>query len=247
MKTKTQTVLASLILALGVSLAASFAINLAVAQEAQETVQELEDGQRIEIKFDTEELESAEEGFRKAVRIVKHIVGEDAGEEIRKELEAEFEKLSDGEKRDLAKQLTPRVIHVGDDDFGFGKVLVATTAIVFTLGMPIIILLLVFYFSSRKRRQKMELVQSYLQANQPVPEHVMAEFAGNGIETPLRKGLIAMGLGLGLGIFLSAIAGPDVGAVGLIPFFIGVARVAHWYLEGRNLNEQNSKSTDMNS
>ena len=117
-----------------------------------------------------------------------------------------------------------------DSPASAGEVLIATVAIVLSLGMPIIILLLVLLFSYRRRKQKMELVKTYLDANQEVPEHVLAEF-DTGKGSHLSSGLKLLGVGIGLGLALWILTGEEVAALALIPIFIGLARLALWKME----------------
>jgi cadmium resistance protein CadD (predicted permease) len=103
------------------------------------------------------------------------------------------------------------------------------TAIVFTLGLPIIILVLVLVFSNRKRKQKMAVISSYLEANQPVPEFVMAEFGGNSAATSsFKSGLTFLFVGIAIFIFIGLQEGLEAGAMGLIPIGIGIARLVGW-------------------
>ena len=158
--------------------------------------------------------------------------------------EQELEDLTPEQQRRLEDQLEFDEIDVVVNGLDFGRrlrehgtsageVLIATTAIVFTLGMPILILLLVLLFAHRRRKQKMALVKTYIDANQTVPEHVLAEF-DNPAGTHLSSGVKWVGIGLGVALTI-AILSEDyrLVAVGLIPLFIGLGRLVLWKLEDR--------------
>ena len=47
------------------------------------------------------------------------------------------------------------------------------------------------------------------------------------------RGIMLMGIGIGLFLFLGMLIGWDIASVALIPLFIGVARVVIWSLGNR--------------
>jgi hypothetical protein len=193
---------------------------------------------RIVIDIDTNEARDAEDEIRAAISTVRDLLGEEIGTE----LETEINNLSDDE-RDKVRLKLKKVfgsnglsvggadgIHFGDGGgIGFSEFLIAMTAIVFTLGLPVIILVLVLVFSNRKRKQKMAVISSYLAANQPVPEFVMAEFGGNSAATSsFKSGLTFLFVGIAIFIFIGLQEGVEAGAMGLIPIGIGIARLVGW-------------------
>jgi preprotein translocase subunit SecG len=193
---------------------------------------------RIVIDIDTNEARDAEDEIREAISTVRSLLGDEIGTE----LETEIANLSD-EERDKVRLKLKKVfggsglsfggadgIHFGDGGgIGFSEFLIAMTAIVFTLGLPIIILVLVLVFSNRKRKQKMAVISSYLEANQPVPEFVMAEFGGNSAATSsFKSGLTFLFVGIAIFIFIGLQEGLEAGAMGLIPIGIGIARLVGW-------------------
>lgn len=200
----------------------------AVATEQVDQLVDVEDDsetKRIVIDIKTDEARDAEKEVREAIEKVGEIFGEKLGEELRAELEG----LDAEERQELGKLFGGKNIHFGGDGMGFGEILVASLAIVFTLGMPIIILVLVLVFSNRKRKQKMQLISSYLEADQPVPAHVMAEFGSDsGTNSNFRSGLTLTLVGVALAIFLTAVDDWETATLGLIPMAIGVARLISW-------------------
>ena len=202
--------------------------------------QEIDIGKRrIVIDIDTNEARDAEDEIREAISTVRELLGDEIGTE----LETEIGNLSDDE-RDKVRLKLKKVfgdngltvggkdgIHFGDSGggIGFSEFLIAMTAIVFTLGLPVIILVLVLVFSNRKRKQKMAVISSYLEADQPVPEFVMAEFGGNSAATSsFRSGLTFLFVGIAIFIFLGIQEGLGAAALGLIPIGIGIARLVSW-------------------
>ena len=204
----------------------------AVEVDAQEVETKIEkDGKRIVIDINTNEAGDAEDEIRDVIESVHEIFGEELGRELANELEGLDEDDRKELKHKLKKVFGENTIHIGDGEggIGFSEFLIAMTAIVFTLGLPVIILVLVLVFSNRKRKQKMQLISSYLEADQPVPAHVMAEFGSDtGTNSTFRSGLTLTLVGLAIAIFLGVVEDWETATLGLIPIAIGVARLVSW-------------------
>ena len=205
--------------------------------EAQSTnsVTYVEDdkGGRISIDIDLDDNElSTDEKFEAAKKAIKATVGEEFG----KELELEIDGLSDEEKAKVVSAIEQKFSFESsnsNDGIPAGAIAIALPAIILTLGMPIFIVLLVLWFGHKKRKQKLEIINTYLQANQEVPNQVLNAFDSEIGSNSLRKGILLTGVGLG--IFLGFSVGEEmtIAGIGLIPFFMGVARLFYWYIEER--------------
>lgn len=86
------------------------------------------------------------------------------------------------------------------------------------------------YFANRRREMWHQTVRLALEKGQPLPtlpeddlERHGQEKRSNSAANDIRAGLIAMATGVGLYVFLGAVASSEVGYVGAIPGFIGVA------------------------
>ncbi len=109
-------------------------------------------------------------------------------------------------------------------------------AILMVFGAPALTVILValFVFRHRERRQQLlnERIQKFLENGQPVPENLMED----GSSTPnghLNQGLILLGAGIGLTVFLSLMTGFVIGSLGLILIGVGVAKILIWKLAER--------------
>ncbi len=96
-----------------------------------------------------------------------------------------------------------------------------------------VILVALFVFRHRERRQQLlnDRIQKFLESGQPVPEKLMAE--PEPVATPerhLNQGLICLGAGVGLTVFLTLMNGFAIGSLGLILIGIGLAKVLIWRL-----------------
>lgn len=191
-----------------------------------------EDGVRINFSIgDDEESEKAaspDEQIERAVESIRKLAGDEVGDELALELSG----LTPEEKKKLVEEFSHSF---NFDGMGAGEVAVAIVAIVFSLGMPIIILFMVLIFAHRKRRQKMDVMKAYLDSDREVPTQVLAEFSGEDTNN-FRSGvkLVAIGLGVILALYFSGNA--EAAAFGLIPLFIGGARLLFWKYDNR-LNE----------
>ncbi len=200
------------------------------AQTADDTknnqeVSESTDGKsgiHFDLNFDDDDDLSTDEKFEIAKKAIKETVGS----EFSKDIELEIDGLTDEEKREIIEALEEA------DGIPASVLAVAIPAVVLTLGMPVIIVLLVLWFSHKKRRQKMEVINSYLQADREVPDQVLNAFDVGG-KSSLRRGIMLVGLGLGIVAAFNGFNEPEIAALGLIPLFIGLARLVYWFLEDR--------------
>lgn len=106
-------------------------------------------------------------------------------------------------------------------------------AILMVFGAPALTVILValFVFRHRERRQQLlnERIQKFLENGQPVPENLMEESP----PTPARhlnQGLVLLGAGAGLTLFLTLVNGFAIGSLGLILVGVGIAKVLIWKL-----------------
>ena len=196
------------------------------------------DGKRIVIDINTGDAEYAEEELREAMETVTEIFGKKIGAEIASELD----NLDADDRKELRHELR-KVFHRGDfhissDDsggLGFPQFLIAMTAIILSLGLPVIILVWVLVYRNKKRKQKMELISSYLEAGQTVPEHVMAEFASDANNNSLFRGGVTFTIvGIAIAIFLGVAEDWQAATLGLIPIAIGVSRLISWKFDDTN-------------
>lgn len=189
---------------------------------------EYERGLQLKWDFDDDEL-STDEKFEIAKKAIKDTIGS----EFDKDIEVEIEGLSDEEKKEIIDALEEGFsINMGSDDIPAGALAIVIPVLLLTLGMPIIIVLVVLWFGHKKCRQKMEVINAYLQADREVPDQVLNAF-DVGSKSSLRRGIMLVGLGLGIVAAFNGFGESEVAALGLIPFFIGLARLIYWFLEGR--------------
>ena len=151
------------------------------------------------------------------------------GDRVAERIEAEFESLDQDDKERLAEKLANKQfsgVNIRTDGIGGAEMTIAILAITLTLGMPIIVLLLILYFSYRKRRQRVDLIQSFVEAGKDVPPQLLGEEEGTD---PLRSGINLTAIGLALVVALYWL-GEEAAVIGLIPLAIGVSRLGYYYL-----------------
>jgi Domain of unknown function (DUF6249) len=68
----------------------------------------------------------------------------------------------------------------------------------------------------------------------PLPEEFFKSIQKNDRPRHLLTGMIWLFVGTGVGVFLYAVAGDDVSAIGLIPVGVGLAYLVYYFIEGRN-------------
>lgn len=153
---------------------------------------------------------------------------------LSKLVDTEWDQLNASEKEEIIEALEKIEDGVEIDieaDFGAGKVLVAVIAILSTFGLPFIIIALILYYRHRKRRQRDILIGKFIDAGKEVPIEILAPSgASDSLSGNLERGIMLMGIGTGLFLFLGMLIDWGVASVALIPLFVGVARVAIWRL-----------------
>jgi len=221
-----------------IMLAALFSgVSYAQESEAQSTkpseVENVEDKSKfkMDINFDDDEL-STDEKFEMAKRAIKDSVSED----FAKDIEVEIDGLTEDEKAEIVSALEHKFRFNSDgDSIPAGAIAIALPAIILLFGMPIFIVLLVLWFGHKKRRQKLEIINTYLDANQEVPDQVLNAFDPEHGANSLRKGILLTGVGLGIVFAFGVFGESEIGGLGFIPLFMGVARLVYWYIEERKV------------
>lgn len=108
-------------------------------------------------------------------------------------------------------------------------------------GMAIAIVIVVagIYFQSRRTEAWHQTARLALEKGQPIP--AFDEGAPQASRDPreearndIRSGLISIGVGIGLALFLNALVGRGLAYVGAIPGFIGIALLVNAALNPRN-------------
>lgn len=215
----------------------------ASAQEEPVSITKVDDGVKMKI-----ELEGLNENQKERIEEIVEGLGSVFGEKAKAEIELELSELTELERVELEKGLEELFdgnnINVSGHDFGFLEALVAIFAISLTLGLPVIILLVVFIFAQKKRRQKMELVGMYVNADQPMPAHVLAELdLGMTAEKRLRTGLQLIFVGIALIVVLGTFA-DEAAVFGLIPVGIGLSRLIYWRYETKSTSDKGENDVD---
>jgi hypothetical protein len=123
---------------------------------------------------------------------------------------------------------------------------VASLAIVFTLGLPIMIVALILWFGYRKRRLAHDTINGYLASGKEIPPEIMHNLfrdAGPVAATPrtnLHKGTVNSAIGLVMVVGFNMIDAEFLAAIGFIFLFVGLAQLLIWKLEQGKKNEVDS-------
>lgn len=185
-----------------------------------------EDGHiKVDVSVDDDNL-SDQEALDKIANVVRKV----AGDEVADDIIIEVKGMTKEEKAEMAEAIREG-IKFNVPDIPKGAVAVAITGIVFLLLSPLLILIAVFIYGARKRRQKMEIIQVYLDSGKDVPPQVLNTFDNSG--GSFRSGLMYTAVGLGIIAAFNAGNDSSTGALGLIPLFIGIAKLVYWMVEER--------------
>jgi hypothetical protein len=99
--------------------------------------------------------------------------------------------------------------------------------------MVIIIVWLGYLQRNQRERRNHETIRQMIEKGMEIPPNISFGDQTQPLEGApiLRRGLILIGVGLGLGCFFFTIGAEDIAGVGAIPLFIGLAYVLIWQLE----------------
>lgn len=186
-------------------------------------------GLKIDLSFKDDEIDD-EESIEKLTAVVRKL----AGDEVANEVVIELNGLSESEKAEVAEAIRDGLSFKSDDIPGWVGV-VAIVAVVLFFSVLVILPIAFFIYGSRKRRQKMNLIQVYLDSGRDVPPQVLNSF-GSGVGS-FRSGLMLTGAGFGIVAAFNAAGEPSIGALGLIPLFIGIAKLLYWMFEERKYDK----------
>lgn len=109
-----------------------------------------------------------------------------------------------------------------------GQTIVAMTAIILGIGTPLILAAMIMLYQARKTERIHDLALRLAEKGQPVPPEFL--IGKPSPQSDLRRGLVLLGLGIGLSVCLWQIDVPW--GFGLIPLFMGFGYLVVWKLEG---------------
>ncbi|WP_193164830.1 DUF6249 domain-containing protein [Microbulbifer hainanensis] len=120
--------------------------------------------------------------------------------------------------------------HMGGDSVDFSWI-VPVIAILAVFGTPILIVWLVTRSSYRKKQLMMDNINRMVAEGRDIPPELLDAMEGASPSNMRDRGFTLIAVGLALFIWLSLSSGVEVGSLGLIPLFIGVARFINWKLD----------------
>ncbi|MEO0369002.1 MAG: DUF6249 domain-containing protein [Pseudomonadota bacterium] len=205
----------------------SFTLSHAVAQDDISTT--TDDQTSVTVEVDT-----VDQGIEEFIATMDGFLGE----RISGRIKERFDALSEEERAELSAKLADKdVAHIAlrHDGSDIPGELIGLAAVVLSLGMPVFIVLIVLWFSYRKRRQRSELIKSFIDAGKDVPEQILDDDTGSN---PLRSGLNLVAVGVGLVAAFSIIGVEEAAALGLIPLVLGVFRLIYYYVEVKDKRPQ---------
>lgn len=109
--------------------------------------------------------------------------------------------------------------------------LVPILGIIFVFGMPVMIVAIALYAQHRKRRQRNELIASFVENDREIPESLLEDNAVQSDKSHMSRGLVLTGTGLGIALALGLFLNLKFAAFGAIPLFIGLAHLGIWKLQ----------------
>ncbi len=110
--------------------------------------------------------------------------------------------------------------------------LIPIVGMLVSFGLPVVLVAIILYYKHRRQRMTHDTIVSLAEKGLPIPPQLLETPAPRKqYSSGLRGGLVLVGLGVALGIFLGEVGGPW--SIGLIPALMGVALLIAWKIETR--------------
>ncbi len=111
-------------------------------------------------------------------------------------------------------------------------ILIPIVGMLVSFGLPIMLVAIILYYKHRKQRMTHDTIVKLAEKGLPVPPELLEPTAPRkAYNSGLRGGLVLVGLGIALAIFLAEVGGPW--SIGLIPGLMGAALLIAWMIEMR--------------
>ena len=112
-------------------------------------------------------------------------------------------------------------------------ILIPIVGMLVSFGLPLLLVAIILYYKHRKQRMTHDTIVKLVEKGLPVPHELLEPPPAprKAYSSGLRGGLVLVGLGIALGIFLQEVGGPW--SIGLIPGLMGAALLIAWKIETR--------------
>ena len=112
-------------------------------------------------------------------------------------------------------------------------ILIPIVGMLVSFGLPLLLVAVILYYKHRKQRMAHDTIVRLAEKGLPVPPELLEPpLPRRPSSSGLRGGLVLVGLGIALSIFLAEVSGPW--SIGLIPGLMGVALLIAWKIETRD-------------
>ena len=109
------------------------------------------------------------------------------------------------------------------------EAVITIIGIVVTFGLPLVLVAVILFYKHRRQRMIHETIARLAERGLPVPPELLNPPRRG--HSGLRGGMVLIGLGIGLGVFMHEMQGSW--SIGLIPGLMGVALLVAWAIEMR--------------
>ena len=188
----------------------------------------------VEKEIDNQKDPSSKtQNFDKLFELVSKKIEAKAGDNLTDEERTE---LREGllEAKEALREIDNITIGVGGDT-NVLEMMIGMVAVILIFGGPLLIVAIALYSSYKKRRLTHQTINNYMESGKDIPAEIMAGLQKQSDpKSNLHKGVVLLGVGLGIFVCFTLIGTMEAGAFGLIPLFIGLAQLLVWKLENKN-------------
>lgn len=158
-------------------------------------------------------------------------ISKEAIEQIKTEIVNELGKVSTDSLSEKVIYVQPTVVSSGGGSPFKAKLLIPLFGIVIPFAAFVGVVWVVMHFRRERQRDKYKIIELSIQKGQQLPDSF---YLGERLrKSRLQSGIIWLGCGLALFIWGLGDSDELTAALGIIPFFVGVARIVTYFVEDR--------------
>lgn len=156
-------------------------------------------------------------------------------DQVRAEIASEISNLNTDSLSNRVVFVQPTVVSSNDSGSAFSpkhiKNLIPIFGIVIPFAAVVGIFWVVMYYRRARQRDKYQLIEFAIRNGQPLPDSFYQSERKH--KSRLQSGIVWIGVGIALIVWGIADNDTDTVAIGIIPLFVGIARIITYFIDDR--------------
>ncbi len=118
------------------------------------------------------------------------------------------------------------------------KTIVGVVAIVVPFAFVILVIWIICRYSTSRNRERSKLIEMSIRERVPLPDAFYKTEKSYYLgPRRLSSGIVWIGVGISVSLFFFAVGSEEMAALGLIPLFVGIARIVVYFVGKRDAGE----------